>query len=50
EKLGTFLNYFMLVPGYSTEDVHDTDLGLPEHCQEFMQGMGRADVKRTVAR
>ena len=50
EQLGTFLNYFMLVPGYSTEDVHDTDLGLPEHCQEFMQGMWRADVKRTVAR
>ncbi|CAJ1380366.1 unnamed protein product [Effrenium voratum] len=50
EQLGTFLNHFMLVPGYSTEDVHDTDLGLPEHCQEFMQDMWRADVKRTVAR
>ncbi|CAJ1451001.1 unnamed protein product [Effrenium voratum] len=40
----------MLVPGYSTEDVRDTDLGLPEHCQEFMQDMWRADVKQTVAR
>ena len=50
EQLGTFLNHFMLVPGYSTEDVRDTDLGLPEHCQEFMQDMWRADVKQTVAR
>ncbi|OLQ06961.1 hypothetical protein AK812_SmicGene9708 [Symbiodinium microadriaticum] len=48
ERLGTFLNYYMSVPGYSTNDLKDVTLDLPAHCQDYLVSEEAADPESIV--
>ena len=48
ERLGTFVNYYMSVPGYNINDLKDVTLDLPAHCQDFLVSGEAADPESIV--
>ena len=47
-QLGTFVNYFLSVPGYDPSDLKDVAHGIPTPCRDFLVKEVRADVQSLV--